>query len=198
MTQRGSLAHAAADGWRLVTLPSCGIEEITIGEGRTATVVGPGELVFDVLLPDVAADEAARAAADRVPGRELLRRLHESAHHELVDLRLPRFGVASGMDLRPVLERLGVRALFSEAADLSGISPQPLRIDKVVHRAVLNVDEKGAEGAAATAMVAPIGARDDERPAPTPVEVHVDRPFLAMVRHQPTGAIYFMARITEP
>jgi serine protease inhibitor len=195
MSRRGRLAYAAAGGWRLVTLPSCGIQELSGPDGRTVKVVNPGDLVFDVFLPE-GARSAGSFEAGGAPGAALLRELYDSARHELVDLRLPRFGVASGAGLGSVLRRLGVRALFTDGADLSGISGQPLRVDEVIHRAVLTVDEKGAEGSAATAMVAPGGAAV---PAPSePIAMHVDRPFLAMVRHQPTGVIYFMARVTEP
>jgi serpin B len=31
-----------------------------------------------------------------------------------------------------------------------------------------------------------------------PVEVTVDRPFLLVVRHQETGVVYFLARVTDP
>jgi serpin B len=33
---------------------------------------------------------------------------------------------------------------------------------------------------------------------PEPLLVEVDRPFLLLVRHRRTGAIYFMARVTDP
>jgi serpin B len=61
---------------------------------------------------------------------------------------------------------------------------------------VLTVDEAGLEGAAATAMMmtrlAAVG------PPPRPVRVRVDRPFLVLVRHRPSGALYFLARVTDP
>jgi serine protease inhibitor len=44
--------------------------------------------------------------------------------------------------------------MFSEQADFSGISSTPLgKVDKVLHEAVLTIDEQGLEGAAATAIV---------------------------------------------
>jgi serine protease inhibitor len=33
---------------------------------------------------------------------------------------------------------------------------------------------------------------------PEPVRVEVDRPFLFLVRHRDSGALYFLARITDP
>jgi serine protease inhibitor len=30
------------------------------------------------------------------------------------------------------------------------------------------------------------------------VQFWVDRPFLVLVRHEPSGALYFLARVTQP
>jgi serpin B len=61
---------------------------------------------------------------------------------------------------------------------------------------VLTVDEQGLEGAAATGMV--MRALALHRDLSEPVVVRVDRPFLFMVRHRPSGAVYFLARVTSP
>jgi serpin B len=61
---------------------------------------------------------------------------------------------------------------------------------------VLTIDERGLEGAAATAVAMRMAAMHREvRP---PIEVRVDRPFLFLVRHRPSGAVYFLARVVQP
>jgi serine protease inhibitor len=69
----------------------------------------------------------------------------------------------------------------------------PLALDSVPHQSVLTVDERGIEGAAAVAEVAVMSGILDP-----PVEVKVNRPFLFAVVHEGTGALYFLARITDP
>jgi serpin B len=59
---------------------------------------------------------------------------------------------------------------------------------------VLKVDEQGLEGAAATAVMIRLMSMDTRRP----LEVRVDRPFLLVVQHAATGALYFLARVTDP
>jgi serine protease inhibitor len=67
-------------------------------------------------------------------------------------------------------------------------------VSAAVHKAVLQVDESGLEGAAATAMmIVPTSASIS-----SPVVVRVDRPFLMLVRHLRTGVVYFAAKVTEP
>lgn len=112
-----------------------------------------------------------------------------------VELHLPKFRVEFGTSLNGPLRALGVRSAFADDADFTGITPAGLAIDSVEHKAVLDVDEQGFEGAAATAVVARLAAFTQPQP---PVVVRVDRPFLVVVRHRDNGAVYFMARVTSP
>jgi serpin B len=167
MRQQEPMGYAAADGWRMVTLPTV------------------SDVVVDVLLPD--------GGVHLSP--EILTALYDSSTSTKVDLALPRFRVETEAVLNKALARLGIVTAFTRTADFSGItSAERISIDEIVHKAVLRVDEKGFEGAAATAMVMRTVSFDMTRPVP----FHVDRPFLAIVRHAHTGAIYFLARIVEP
>jgi serine protease inhibitor len=166
MRRTGHMAYAEADGWRMVTLAAA------------------GGVMTDVLLnPD-----------GGTPSPETLHRLYDATRHVKVELAVPRFRVESQAGLAGPLNALGVRAAFTDDADFSGIGPEPLRIDRVEHKAVLDVDEDGFEGAAATAAVMVPAGMDLSKP----VEFRVDRPFLVVVRHPPTGAVYFLAQVTEP
>lgn len=168
------LAHAAADGWQLVRLPAAGGVEAV------------------VLLPDtdLATAEAALTA-------EVLTRLLDTAGQRQVELYLPRLRVESRCSLGEPLRALGVHTVFTDGADLRGISADPpMRVDAAVHQAVLRVDEQGLEGAAATAMLMMPTSAVIEPEAP--VVVRVDRPFLLLVRHRSSGAVYFLARVTDP
>jgi serpin B len=172
MRQRESLRYATGGGWRMVTLP-------------TASTV-----VVDVLLAD---DDPTGLA---LPDADTLAALWGGGRSTRVDLALPRFRVEGAAVLNEPLRRLGVVAAFQrEVADFSGITEaERIFIDLVVHKAVLRVDEQGFEGAAATAVVMRLVSMD----VGTPVPFHVDRPFLVLVRHRDTGAVYFLARVTEP
>ncbi|WP_179828335.1 serpin family protein [Nocardiopsis aegyptia] len=56
---------------------------------------------------------------------------------------------------------------------------------------MFRVDERGAEGAAATAVAMPGSA-----PRETAFTVTVDRPFLFVLRRR--GAVLFLGRVTDP
>ena len=83
---------------------------------------------------------------------------------------------------------------FTGAADFSGITTaERLSISNVIHQANIDVDEKGTEAAAATAVVMRATAILAQ-----PVTVRVDRPFLFALRDVPTGAILFLGRVADP
>jgi serpin B len=100
---------------------------------------------------------------------------------------MPRFRVTASFDLLRFLADLGLTRIDGIIED------RRLAISDAVHRCVLRVDEDGIEGAAVTA-VAMVAATMIATP---PRPVTIDRPFLLMVTHTPTGAIYFMARVGD-
>ena len=71
---------------------------------------------------------------------------------------------------------------------------RPRSLRKVIHKAFINVAEKGTEAAAATAV---IGNTASLPPAPQ-LFLTADRPFLYFLRDQRTGAILFMGRVMDP
>ena len=111
-------------------------------------------------------------------------------------LAMPSFELRSRYSLKPMLETLGMGVAFSDAADFHGICPDfDLKISEVVQEAWVKVDESGTEAAAATAIVFDAGAA----PEPEPIRsVSLDRPFVFVIRHEPTGAVIFMGRVADP
>ena len=74
--------------------------------------------------------------------------------HRMVDITLPSFKYVSRIRLKNVLIALGVGNAFGGGADFSGMSGhRSLFISDAGHKAFVEVDEKGAEAPAATAVV---------------------------------------------
>jgi serpin B len=108
---------------------------------------------------------------------------------------MPKFGTESQLTLNDVLAAMGMPTAFDDvAADFSGITTEErLFIGAVVHQANIDVDEKGTEAAAATAVVMQASAA----PIDT-VTLTVDRPFLFALRDTDTGAVLFLGRVADP
>ncbi len=111
-------------------------------------------------------------------------------------LALPKFTFDSDLDLGAPLQALGVRSAFTDFADFSGITQDgALRVDRVVQRAHVEVDERGTTAAAATGATMQLVSMVVPRP---PIELRVDRPFLFAVRDRMTGALLFIGQVTDP
>ena len=113
-----------------------------------------------------------------------------------VDATVPRFKMTWGAGLKDVLSALGMSDAFVYGtANFAGINGKEydLFIYAVIHKAFVEVNEKGTEAAAATAVL----MTDAAAPAPPPV-FRANRPFLFLIRHKPTGSILFIGRVANP
>ncbi|BBM86945.1 serpin family protein [Candidatus Uabimicrobium amorphum] len=110
-------------------------------------------------------------------------------------LALPKFKAESEFELGEVLEQLGMQDAFTEGvADFSEMTTEErLFISKVVHQAVVNVDEKGTEAAAATGVV-----MNAESAVMVDVRFIVNRPFAFVISNAKTGSVLFAGRIVDP
>ena len=112
---------------------------------------------------------------------------------------LPRFKAASQFNLPEVLKAMGMTDAFDgRVADFSGIASAErgrLYISDVLHKAFVEVDEKGTEAAAATAVVMKL--RSMPKPE-EPVVFNADHPFLYAIRHNESGTVLFMGRVVNP
>lgn len=111
-----------------------------------------------------------------------------------VDIYLPKFKFETKYELQDLLSGMGMVDAFAlPPADFSGISGQKdLYITKVIHQAIIEVNEEGSEAAAATAVIMGVKAVLHK-----PV-FKADRPFLFLIRHNETGSILFMGRVNNP
>jgi serine protease inhibitor len=99
------------------------------------------------------------------------------------DLALPRFAAAGGGDLTKALDALGLKEA-RRAANSLPLFGSDVALSAVLQRAMIEVDEEGAEAAAATVA---IGTRTLE--ADDSIHMTVDKPFIYALRDKSTGLI---------
>jgi len=127
---------------------------------------------------------------------EKLNSIQNNLTSQRVDLRMPKFETESTINANDALAALGMSEAFdSQSADFFGITEaERSYISDVLHKATITVDEEGTEAAAATAIIMRTTSIDPNEP----IELTIDRPFLYMIQHNPTGSILFMGRVTQP
>jgi len=107
---------------------------------------------------------------------------------------MPKFKLEWGDSLNAVLRSLGMGIAFTDRADLSGIAGNPgdLFISFVRQNTFVDVNEEGTEAAAVTTVGVGVTS------VPMVHEVHVDRPFVFLIRERFSGTILFMGKIMNP
>lgn len=183
-------AFALADG-STVDVPTMHNAKLTTRASAAGDAVKlfyeGSDLAMVVLLPPTGTSLAEHEAG--LTAASLATTLQQLAPAE-VDLALPKWDTESSIDLAPPLATLG---LAIPGGDLSGITPGAI-IGAALHAANITVDEKRTVAAAATAVMVGRAAFSE----PTRLRIRVDRPFLFVVQHEPTGAPLFYGRITDP
>jgi serpin B len=177
MTQSTRLSAMLGDGYQAVALPYAG-----------------GELSMLVLLPDegrfseVEADLNAGWTAETVAALQPVD----------VDLTMPKFKLEWASELSKGLKALGMTDAFDPArADYSAMDgARDLYLSLILHKAFVSVDENGTEAAAATAAV--VEAASMPGNPGEPMQFKADRPFLFLIRDNPTGTILFLGRVMNP
>ncbi len=115
-----------------------------------------------------------------------------------VDLDLPKFELKYDSSLKKILIDMGMEKAFTNSADFSGLSEdKKLKIDNVLHKTYLKVNEVGTEAAAVTAVVMKLTSAGPMREEII-YSMKVNRPFLFLLRSKRLPENYdllFMAKI---
>lgn len=172
MQKRDRLAYAELPGLQALRLPYKG-----------------EQLAMTIFLPSTNSNLRAFEEKFRSGGLQGL-----AFHRRDVNAALPKFKLETDYNLEGILPSMGLKRAFSNSADFSKMSRERLKVDKVNHKAVVEVDEKGTEAAAVTTitMVRTTSVR------PQPVSFRADRPFFFQISHLSTGTPLFAGRIVRP
>lgn len=169
-----ALPYAQGQGYQAVEIPYDG-----------------DEVSMVILLPDAGSLEQFEEALTADQASRIVRELQPKQ----VQLSLPKFTYESTFSLAEVLADMGMRdAMDPDKADFSGISgKRDLYISDVVHKAIVAVNEKGTEAAAATGVV--VGTVS--MPV-VDVTLTIDHPFVFFIRDVKTDTILFLGRVLNP
>ena len=120
-----------------------------------------------------------------------------------VDLKLPRFKTTSDTDeldgtLVKLLQTMGIRMTFTEWAEIPNMCEQSnVYISMMRQKAMIEVNEKGAEAAAVTVAEAEVTSAGPTDPIEIPkATFHANRPFVYLIRERSSGVLLFVGKYT--
>ena len=119
--------------------------------------------------------------------------LNTDYHKQRIQLYLPKFETAYKINLNQALKSLGMDIAFDPYhADFSNLGDAAgnLYISRVEHKTFFEMDEKGVEGAAVTAVG--IGVTS------LPPQIRFDKPFLFVLYHHSSEIPIFIGKIGNP
>lgn len=116
-------------------------------------------------------------------------------------LKMPKFKIEFRIDnLSSDLQAMGLVKPFSFHKDnFTQLFSNPtdlLKINRVIHQAFIEVDEKGSEAAAATIVEVVVVV--SLPPNKMPTIFTLDRPFIFFIQEKHSGAILFMGKLENP
>ncbi|CAN8033036.1 unnamed protein product [Ixodes persulcatus] len=127
---------------------------------------------------------------------EVLKELADRMWWTTVEIRLPKFEQVKEYNFVPILQKLGLKSLFTAAADLSRAADPGLFVSDVKHKAMIEVTEEGTVAAAVT-TVRNVNGRGRSIAAPQIWRFHVDHPFIFYIRDKVTNRVLFMGEINR-
>lgn len=125
---------------------------------------------------------------------ELLCDIRNNFQYSTVTVMLPKFSLEFKRELSKDMITMGMGELFSDRADLTGIRERnDLHVSQMLHKAVIEVNEKGSEAASI------VGISIDGRKKISQREIFLaDHPFLFYIIHKHTNTILFSGRMLDP
>jgi len=144
-----------------------------------------GSFYMDVILPnkDLIVDSLIRQM-DMEQYKNSTKVLKK---YDVIDVSFPKFHVKSEIDIKYLLQEMGLTDIFSKKADFSLLSESPFYINKMKQNIEIDVDEKGThvEAVTSTSFVTLCALSN-----PTRAEFYANRPFIYFIRDN-FGSICF-------
>ncbi|MDD3859180.1 MAG: serpin family protein [Bacteroidales bacterium] len=110
-----------------------------------------------------------------------------------VDLQMPKFKIEEKYKLKEALMSMGMISAFTTSANFNNMTGRSdLMIDDVIHQSFIEVDEKGTEAAAATAVV--VRQKNGEEV----IYLNLNKPFVFLIKEHFKGSVLFLGKFNNP
>ncbi len=172
MSRTGKVAYAKGDNYQVVRLPYQG------GKASMYCILPNEETNIDDFIASLDSSKWSEIYSSPVEMDDVI-------------LQLPKFRMEYGIKvLNDSLISLGMGEAFGSHADFSGIR-KGIAISRVLHKAVIEVNEEGSEASGVTVVEMMESAMVE------PLAFIANRPFLFLIVDDDTGTILFMGKMAK-
>ena len=121
-------------------------------------------------------------------------KLYKSKKHCRVKVGIPEYRYGFEEDLKGYCNDLGIRAAYSQGADFSQMTSEGLMIEKVLHKAYIQVDRNVTEASAVSAALFTFSGSSEYNDFRY---IELNRPFVYGIVHDKTGVPVFMGVVNN-
>jgi serpin B len=161
--------------------------ELAGGKGFIKQYVGGETALFAFLPPE---GESLDTYLGKISGSAFCS-AYEKRKQVILVSKLPMFTFDYYARLENPLMEMGMKQAFTDYADFSGMSDSPVRIDSVIHKTHIDLDQNGTKAAAVTAIISKATAMPFYPKLDT-VEIILNRPFVYGIMDTRTATPLFV------
>lgn len=179
----GTFSHAANEklGCHILEMPYKGQDE-------------SNRVSMFVFLPPAVPNSLEQLLARLTSDTGILSEIVNEGIPRMVDVKLPKFNIEKIVELKPVLQRLGLGKMFDNAADFSAFSDKEhIGFDEILQKSKIEVNEKGSTAASSTVLFSFRSSRPVE-----PAMFHCNHPFVFLIYDYGTQAVLFNGVYRQP
>ncbi|XP_052868666.1 serine protease inhibitor 88Ea-like [Anopheles cruzii] len=192
MHVEGTFSHAANEklGCHILELP------YSFGdEGSNSADANGNQVSMFVFLPPAEPNSLAKLLARLAAETDILQEVVNDGISRKVDVKLPKFSIEKMVELKPVLDRLGMGKLFENTANFTGFTGgvEAIGFDEVLQKSKIEVNEEGSVAASATVAF----SFRSSRPA-DPAMFHCNHPFVFLIYDFTSRAVLFNGIYRQP
>lgn len=119
--------------------------------------------------------------------------LKSEPEYDEVNCKMPKLNFETSATLNDMLSDIGLKNIFSNDADFSGIADKNTKVSAVLQKTKLELDENGTKAAAVTAAV--MECMSAMAPDPVVKSVELTRPFAFLIFDEMNNEILFMGKV---
>ncbi|XP_036380539.1 pigment epithelium-derived factor [Megalops cyprinoides] len=192
-SQTGKMKDFKLDGAAPVRIPMMQQERYPVKLGidpdlgcTIAQVRMQGDISMVFFLPDEVTQNMTLIEESLTA--EFVQDLSNMLHPVQVDLAIPVLKLSYSTNLLPLLSNMGLSEWLAKT-DLVKITSQEAKVSSLHHKAVMETAPDGSQSPSSTP---PSNGQS------LALTFHVDRPFLFLVRDEPSGALLFIGKVLNP